>query len=234
MVPPTIWRAYESYLQNFQLAVEEASGQVFFPDRPVVSSFTDSGHGVEFRRCLYLRGLPSRRLSRGKRLDLVIEALEQLERQTEGRNTVWTLHKSTVHLNYIVVSAGAGKLAQSLHFDFDENGQIDHPFFHLQLTDEPIAADECMAAHVDFEMQETDRTECYVTTRIPTCDMTLTSVLYCVAADHLGGTIFNGFAQRVDAMQDRFPPLRFEALKNSVAETSVHFKSIHWFAHMRA
>jgi hypothetical protein len=137
-------------------------------------------------------------------------------------------------LNYIVVANGVGKLVQALHFDFDQDGQIDHPFFHVQLSDELIAADECLTGHVDFEIESpSERNECYVTTRIPTCDMTLISVLYCLAADHLGGPIFNEFAQKVVLIEDRLPPLRFDALRKSVATSPLHFKSIHWFAHMQ-
>ena len=237
ILPPNkLWTAYDTFLESFRMAIEEAAGQVFFPDRPVAASFVASAHGiVEFRRCLYLKNLPSRKLSGKKRLDLVILGLESLERGSgQHDRELWTLCKSTVQLNYIVVGNSIGKLAQALHFDFDQTGQVDHPFFHVQLTDELIAADDCLRGHIDFKMQKpTEQNECYVTTRIPTCDMTLASVLYCLAADHLGGAIFNQFAQKVDQLQDRLPPLRFDALKSSVQKTTLHLKSFHWFAHMR-
>ena len=236
ILPNKVRAAYEDILYSFQTAVEQLSGQVFFPDRPVASCFTRSGNTtVEFKRCLYLKGLPSRRLSGSKRLDLVIMVLEELERVTgEHDSDEWTLRKSTVQLNYFVVANGIGKLAQSLHFDFDQAGQADHPFFHVQLTDDQIVADECMTEHKDFEIQApSEPSECYVTTRIPTCDMTLASVLYCVAADHLRGAIFTQFAQKVDVIQNALPSLRFDALKTSVGRSPLHFKSAHWFAHMQ-
>jgi hypothetical protein len=169
-------------------------------------------------------------------LDLVVLGLEKLDRGAGQNNKgPWILQKSTVRLNYIVVVNDVGKLAQALHFDFDENGQADHPFFHAQLTDEPISAEECLTGHLDFELQSSaDRNDCHLTVRIPTCDMTLHSVLYCLAADHFGGPIFSQFAKKVDAMHDRLPPLRFDALRESVATSPKHLKSIHWFAHMRA
>ena len=237
ILPTKLWAAYEDFLYSFQTAVEQTSGQVFSPDRPIASCFTRSGNAtVEFKRCLYLKGLRSRRLSGSKRLDLVIMAMEELERGTgEHDKEVWTLRKSTVQLNYIVVADGVGRLAQALHFDFDQAGQRDHPFFHVQLTDELIAAAECLVGHVDFDIQPpSERSECYVTTRIPTCDMTLASVLYCLAADHFGGAIFNQFAQEVLSIEDRLPPLRFDALKKSVDTSPLHFKSVHWFAHMQS
>jgi hypothetical protein len=233
--PNKIRTAYEDFLGSFQIAVEEANGQVFAPDRPIGSCFTDSGRAtVEFKRCLYVRGLPSRRLNRSKRLDLIVMGLEELERGTGDNKDLWTLRKSTVRLNYIVVSDASGKLVQSLHFDFDQAGQADHPFFHVQLGDELISPGEYPAGHLDFEWESPpEPSECYVTARIPTSDMTLTSVLYCLAADHLNGDIFKQFALKVDPIQDRLPPLRFEALKNSVAKAAFHFRSSHWFAHMR-
>jgi len=231
--PNKIRTAYEDFLGSFQIAVEEAAGEVFVPDRPVGSSFTDSGRStVEFKRCLYLRGLPSRRLSRSKRLDVIVMGLEELEKGTGTTKDLWTLRKSTVRLNYIVVSNATGRLAQSLHFDFDHAGQVDHPFFHVQLTDEQIPVHEYPTKDLDFEWQlPTERNECCVTTRIPTSDMTLTSVLYCLAADHLSGDIFKQFALKVGSIQERLPPLRFEALKNSIEKASFHFRSSHWFAH---
>jgi hypothetical protein len=234
--PNKIRSAYEDFLESFRIAIEEADGTVFFPDRPVGSSFADSGHAtIEFRRCLYLRNLRSRRLAGGKRLDLIIMGMEELEKGTGAHDRdLWTLKKSTVRLNYIVVSNSTGRLVQALHFDFDQAGQVDHPFFHMQLTDELISADECVTGRLDFELQSpSEPNECCVTARIPTSDMTLTSVLYCLAADHLGGDIFHQFAQRVDPIQDRLPALRFEALRKAVKGPSEHFKSSHWFAHMR-
>ena len=106
---------------------------------------------------------------------------------------------------------------QSLRFDFDEKGQLDHAFFHVHLSDELIAEGERLSAHFEVPVQNpTQPNECWVTTRIPTPDMTLTSVLFCLAGDHLRTDIFGQFVERVDPIQARLPPLRFEALKNSV------------------
>lgn len=227
--PNKVRSAYEDFLESFRVAVEDAAGEVLFPDRPLGSSFTDSGRAtVEFARCLYLRKLPSRRLSGSKRLDIVIEAIEELEKDS------WVLKRSIVRLNYFVISDATAQLAQSLHFDFVEGGQPDHPFFHVQLSDELIPEDKRQSARFDLAVLSSGLpNECWVTTRIPTSDMTLTSVLYCLAADHLGGVIFSQFARRVDSIKDRLPALRFEALRNSVQKSSVHFKSFHWFAHMQ-
>jgi hypothetical protein len=228
--PNKVRSAYDDFLNFFQIAVEDNDGQVFFPDAPLHSSFTDSGGArVEFKRCLYIKNLPCRKLSAGKRLDLVIMGMEELE-----KNDPWTVKKSTVYLNYFVVSNSAAQMVQALHFDFDEKGQADHAFFHVQLSDEPIPQGDRLSVHFDFPLKAAVQSnECWVTTRIPTPDMTLTSVLYCVAADHLRSDIFGQFADKVDPIQGRLPPLRFDALRNSVEKSPLHFKSFHWFAHAR-
>jgi len=228
--PNQVRSAYDDFLNFFQIAVEDNDGQVFFPDAPLHSSFTDSGRAsVEFKRCLYIKNLRCLRLGAGKRLDVVIVGMEELV-----KNDPWRVKRSTVYLNYFVVSDDAAQMVQSLHFDFDEKGQPDHAFFHVQLSDQLISEGDRLSAHFDLPLQAIAQSnECWVTTRIPTPDMTLTSVLYCLAADHLRSDIFGQFADKVDPIQGRLPPLRFDALKGSVEKSLLHFKSFHWFAHMR-
>ena len=225
--PNNVRSAYENFLGYFRVAVEDAHAEVLPSDRPVDSCFTDSGSTtVDFKRCLYLRNLPCRKLSGSKRLDVLIMALEKIARNS------WTLKSSTVHLNYIVVSNATALLAQSLHFDYVEGGQQDHPFFHVQLTDEPIPENDLRSTGFDLELNLPEQsTECWVTTKIPTPDMTLASVLYCLVADHLGAGIFSQFAQRVHSIQERLPPPSVDALKKSLQMSSDHLKSSHWFAH---
>jgi hypothetical protein len=225
--PNKIRSAYEDFLGFFQMAVEDNAGQVFFPDRPLGSCFTDSGQaGVEFRRCLYVKNLPCKYLAGAKRLDVVMVGLEELE-----KDDPWRVKKSTVYLNYFIVSDGKAQLVQALHFDFDEGMQANHALFHLQLSNDLISDEDRRSAHFHLELQPPGQAnECRVTTRIPTPDMTLTSVLYCLAADHLRSDIFGQFAERVGPIHDRLPPLRFAALKSSVEKSSLHFKSPHWFA----
>jgi hypothetical protein len=228
--PNKIRSAYEDFLEFFRIAVEDNAGWVFSPDRPLGSCFTDSGQAsVEFKRCLYAKNLPCKYLGGSKRLDVVIFGLEELE-----KDDPWRVKKSTVYLNYFIVSDGKAQLVQALHFDFDEEMQANHALFHLQLSNDLIPDEDRRSAHFDLELQPPGQAnECRVTTRIPTPDMTLTSVLYCLAADHLRSDIFGQFAERVGPIQDRLPPLHFDALKSSVEKSSLHFKSSHWFARTR-
>jgi hypothetical protein len=227
--PNQIRGAYQDFLHFFQIAIEDNNGFMFTPDPPLASWFLDSGTGtVLFKGCFYLKNLQSRRLKGGQRLDLVGVGLEELE-----RNDPWRVKKSTVYLNYFTVTGDEARLAQSLHFDFDDKAQGGHPFFHLQLTDELIPDADRQSARFNLQVHASpeQQNECSVTTRIPTPDMTLTSVLYCLAADHLRADTFQKFAEQVEPIQNRLPVLRFEALKASVAKSPAHFKSCHWFAH---
>jgi hypothetical protein len=216
--PNNVRSAYEDFLEAFQSTCDNANVEVRVPVLPLRDCFTESRKPAtaEFRRCLYLRGWRCRKLGGGRRLDIVIRAVETFE------TTQWLLTKSTVFVNYIVVKDSAAKLAQSLHFDFMATGQKDHPFFHAHLND----------GRIPEELPE-QQSDCWVTTRIPTPDMTLASVLYCVVADHLGAGHFKQFAEKVESIQGRMPHPGFDALRRSLQTSSKHFKSSHWFAHMR-
>jgi len=123
---------------------------------------------------------------------------------------------------------------QSLHYDFVEEGPVDHPYFHVQLTDEVIPADDLRSTHFELELPgQHESNDCWVTTRIPTPDMTLASVIYCLVADHLAAENFAQFAETVQSIQNRLPAPSFESIKKSLEKSSIHFKSSHWFAHMQ-
>jgi hypothetical protein len=221
--------AYEDFIEAFSSSVAAANLEVVFPTRPLKSCFTELGNGTSaaFEICLYLKGWPCRRLTRSKRLDIVVKAQETFSRPS------WLLIKSSVYLNYFVVSNSIADLVQALHYDFVGGGQADHPFFHLQLSDEQIPENDLRSTGFDLQLKPPPQpNQCWVTTRIPTPDMTLASVLYCVVADHVGAGIFREFAEKVHSIQDRLPPASFDALKKSLARASAHFKSSHWFAHM--
>jgi hypothetical protein len=227
--PNSVRSAYEAYLEAFRSAAEDANRSVVFPAIPLPSCFTqgEDASTVMFKRCVYLKDWPSRRLSRSKRLDVIIKALELFNK------TNWSLTKSTVYVNYFVVADASAELVQALHYDFVDGGQIDHPFFHLQLDNTMISGDDLTSAGFGEGLNLSEHTnECWVTTRIPTPEMTLASVLYCLVADHLGTTIFRQFADRFHAIQQNLPLCAFEAMKSSFQKIGSHLKSSHWFAHM--
>jgi len=230
VLPPNHVRsAYEEFLEAFRTAVEGANLNLSNQSRPLKSSFVEAGSNdtAAFTWSFYLKGWPCRRLPKNKRLDIVVKAMETFQRPA------WVLTKSTVYVNYFVISDAGPTLAQSLHYDFVEGGQHHHPFFHVQLTDELIPTDDLRSAGFELPVP-VSANECYVTTRIPTPDMTLASVIYCLMADHLGAGGFSQFAENVESIQNRIPAANFEAIKKSLGQFTAHFKSSHWFSHMNA
>ncbi len=218
--PTDLGSAYESCVRAFEQAVEDANGVAILPARPVLNSFESTGATTaEFRLSLWLKNWPHRKLG-NKRLDIFIRALERFEVPS------WDLIQSTVYANYFIVTGVEGRLAQSLHYDFVAGGQPCHPLFHVQLTHQLIDVE---GIEVDIELKLQDEPSlCCVTTRIPTSDMTLASVLYCLVADHLSEGIFREFEKRFLSIQDRLPRLRYAPLKDRIARSG-HFKSCHWF-----
>lgn len=227
--PYAVGGAYESLIETFRKTAEDADRNISLLPPPVLSCFTQPGSAAtaEFKECFYLKNWPCRKLGGDKRLDIVVKALETFARPA------WSLTKSTVYVNYFVVSGSEAELVQSLHYDFVQDGQDDHPFFHVQLTHELIPETDLRSAGFDLEVKASSQTNhCWVTTRIPTPDMTLASVLYCLVADHFGEGVFRQFAKDVHSVQERLPSPNFEAMKKSLQKSMVHFKSSHWFAHM--
>lgn len=228
-VPNPISSAYDDFLGRFREAAEDSNCTVWVPSRPIRNSFfpLPDNTGAEFKTSLYVKKLPARRLAGNKRLDVAIQALETLKKPT------WSLTKSIVYLNYFVVSDAGVQLVQSMHYDFVQGGQTGHPIFHLHLDTKTLEFEDLREMGVDVEQLHLPEAanECWLTTRIPTADMTFPSVLYCLAGDHLPGGIFSQFSERSRAIQERMPALEFQPLKESL-RTSAHFKSSHWFAHM--
>ncbi|HXN47734.1 MAG TPA: hypothetical protein VN893_13900 [Bryobacteraceae bacterium] len=217
--------AYERLLNSFATAVEEAGGEVRVPDVPLSNCFTSRGSaGVEFKRCLYLRDCPCRRKPTGVRMDIAVSVLEEITPD------IWSLDRSTVYINYFLVADRKAHLAQALHYDFVREGQEQHPFFHAHLTAQLVCLSEFHDTDLGVDRRE-GAPETPIGARIPTSDMTIASVLYCLAADHLEPAIFEKFAKEVRAIEDRLPMLRFDALKASLEGNRDHFKSSHWFAH---
>lgn len=227
--PNNVRAAYEDFLESFRIVVEDSNLTPPPQVRPIGSSFLAGRDNREavFGWSTYLKGWPHRHLQRGKRLDVVVKAIETFSLPS------WQMMKSTVYVNYIVVVGNTAKLVQALHYDFVDQGQVQHPFFHVQLTDEPIPEADLRACGLEVDLTNSpESNECWVTTRIPTPDMTLASVLYCLVADHLGTPRFSEFSRAVQSIESRIPPPAFESIRQSLQRFPTHFKSSHWFSHM--
>ena len=226
IVPPyKVKSAYESLFGAFRRTVEDANRELF-PGTIQLKFAKSSNTEAVFEGCLYLKDWPCRKTPKKSRVDVVIKAMETFSVGS------WSLTKSTVYLNYFVVSEDTAYLVQSLHYDFQGGGQTNHPFFHVQLTDEPIDPGDLAKAGFVLALKPCRRLrQRQIMTKIPTPDMTLCSVLYCLVADHLEGGFLAQLAESVDPIQGRLPLLSFDALSASLKKYPAHFKSSHWFAH---
>ncbi len=232
VTPPSHVRsAYEGVLAALEDAASSANCSIPYSSHPISSRFFEIDRDrAEFKMVTWLKGWPCRHLKNSERLDIIISAFETFQR------TSWSILKSTVNAYYLIISNSRAPLFQSLHYDYNSGEQGHHAFFHVQLSDKPIPEDqlqEIRSHGFDVELPAPDdaRKSC-VKTGIPTPDMTLASVLYCLVADHLKNPIFCDFAKRIDSIQDRLPLLDCETLKESL-KNSKHLKSFHWFAHLR-
>lgn len=142
-----------------------------------------------------------------------------------------TLITSGIHSDYYSVQDNTAKLLHSIHFDFD--GMKDcHPLFHAQLCSDRIDLDGFIAGEIGFEYQiDQAPSTCFRDARIPTSDMTLPSVLLCLAADHFEKPFFCQFRDDATALQLALPHPGINSLSQSFAVAPGNVRSSHWFAH---
>jgi hypothetical protein len=229
-IPNDVRSAYEYIIEEFRKVAETATHNNMQIDKPLKDCFHESedGKSINYIECFHLQDWPCKKLSKGKRLDIFVKAMETFSRKP------FLLTKSTVYVNYFIISSRNASLRQALHYDFVDGGQINHPFFHAQLIDDHISKEDLYCVGLEQGLRiALQSTKCWVTTKIPTPDMTLTSVFYCLVADHLGEDIFREFANKVESAQNRLPHPQYAALKDSLQENKSHIKSSHWFAHRK-
>lgn len=160
-----------------------------------------------------------------KKVDVILHAQEQINYRQR------ILRKSRVRLNYFSIEDTTAHLLQSLRYDFDQtphNGQ--HPLFHAQTADEVIEGIGPIAEEFTFQVNG-QRCGCFPNVRIPTADMTLSSVLLGLAADHWQEPFFSEFRENCRTLQTRLPQPDLTFLRDSLAlqNNIAHVKSLHWY-----
>ena len=141
------------------------------------------------------------------------------------------LVSSCIHSDYYLVQGGAANFLQSVRFDFEGTKDC-HPLFHAQLNADRIALAGFTAKEIGFEYQiDPAPWTCFRDARIPTSDMTLPSVLLCLAADHFGKIFFCQFREEAMALQEALPHPAINSLSQSLMDAPRHIRSSHWFAH---
>jgi hypothetical protein len=159
-------------------------------------------------------------------VSILVNGREHIRRSTRE------IIKSTVHVSYFGIKNNTASHLHSIHFDYDGE-QDNHPVFHAQLCNDTVDIGPESAEKLGFEYKLAhSKAVCFKRSRIPTSDMTLPSVLLCLAADHLEAQFFNDFVELVKTFQDKMPLPTFDSTKASIAGKPNHLRSSHWFAHM--
>jgi hypothetical protein len=224
LLPNAVISAYESLVNALQQASENANGYVSWT-KPLASRFRLAERDndvVEFDAYLHLDEWKARRST----MSILVHARERIRRSTQA------LIQSSIHLSYYGVEGRVARHFHSLHYDYGA-AQLHHPIFHCQLCHDAVELSPDVAAELAFDYQRAASTaSCFREARIPTSDMTLPSVLLCLAADHLKDSFFEDFFEKVRAVEDKMPLPAFDRTKNSIVANPEHLRSTHWFAHM--
>jgi hypothetical protein len=228
-----LWSPYESLINALGKAADQAGCGDIWASPPIGGWLQPSVDGdVELNGYLHLAGWKSR-CEPSKLVHILLHAQETIHTDREGLK----LLKSSVQVHYYRTDA---TLLQSVHFDYGKP-QAAHPLFHAQVSNvEPrgLSAREAEELRFGF-MTGTAGPACYRDARIPTSDMTLASVLLCLAADHLDcddasddKRFFREFRAEFLRLHDRLPKPAIPSVLDSLKAQSDHFRSSHWFAHM--
>jgi hypothetical protein len=143
----------------------------------------------------------------------------------------YTLTHSTVRVSYFKVNKTRAILLHSIHFDHGKPEES-HPIFHAQLSRDIVTLPDVGANELGFDFTQKSGNEVFKNARIPTSDMTLPSVVLCLAADHINAGHFCEFFKSVLKLQQKMPQPIFQKTKTSIATQPDHLRSSHWFAHM--
>ena len=220
---------YERLLEAIDESAAKANAGAVRRRQSLVSSFKRRGSVVEFGCYIILENWKWRASHTNERVTIVLHAQEELARDGTA------LNRSTVRVSYFDTRGDEVSPLHTVHFDFGPQ-QVCHPTFHAQLTADPIIPPVDEAEELKCEVRfipTIEKVRCFQNARIPTCDMTLASVLLCLAADHLGVDFFREFKASVIEIQKSMPiPNYDEGMRMSLGIDLRRLGSSHWFAHI--
>ncbi len=215
---------YEALIQELKDVGTKADCGDVAEAKPIHSCFRSDQTGNELFECvLHLKEWRWKGVSGKERINILVQAREKIRRQDHALLT------STVCVNYF--RAQDGTFLQAFHFDYDPS-QADHPLFHMQVTDRCVELSAEDLAALEVTLPAAGLAGVLRCARVPTCDMTLASVLLCLAADHVGGTIFAEFFERICELQKEMPQPDIAKLRASLTAAPSDVRSSHWFRHL--
>ena len=227
MLPYKVTEKYERLISALSEAGTGADCGEVAAARPVLSCFRSDDSGeVIFDCTLYLKSWRWKGVSTKERINILIHAKERIHRTNQ------VILSSTVCVNYFTVSDEHLAFLQAFHYDYDP-GQKDHPLFHMQVTNRCIALSTEDSEQLELQMPVAVAPAVLRCARVPTCDMTLASVLLCLAADHVGGPLFAEFLAKICDLQKEMPQPNIDKLGNSLGIQVRDVRSSHWFRHMQ-
>lgn len=223
MLPYSVTGKYEALIEKLREAGTSADCGDVASARPILNCFRvdDTGEFAHFDCTLRLKEWKWKGVSGKERINIIVRAQEKIRRADHA------LLNSNVSVNYFDQQ---GKLLQAFHFDHDP-AQADHPLFHLQVTNRCIPLTDEEALELEFTMPAEAGDKVLRCARVPTCDMTLASVLVCLTADHVGGKIFAEFLESICALQGEMPLPNIGKLSASLGGPIINVRSSHWFRH---
>ncbi len=227
MLPYKVTGKYELLITALNDAGASADCGEVLTSKPIVSCFRQSEKAPEevlFDCVLILKSWRWKGVSKAERINILIEAKERIRRDN------FALLSSSVSVNYFSDANGQPQLLQAFHYDYASD-QPDHPLFHLQVTNRCIALSQQDCEQLDIELPAEVAPGVLRCARVPTCDMTLASVLLCLAADHVGGELFTEFLDKLCEYQREMPQPNIDKLIESFGNPVQDIRSSHWFRH---
>ncbi len=217
---------YENLLAQLDHVGERANAGPVRRDNAVVRGFRPAGELVTFEYYVVLERWPARPGSQKEYVDIIVRAREVLSGDASE------LVRSTVDVSYFSHGRSVDAHLHTLRFDFAPSSAR-HPVFHAQLDPAPLILPPDVASDINCRLQfDTAPARCCKEARIPTCEMTLGSVLVCVVADHVDADLFAEFFGSVLPILQQMPLPSYEpAMFRSISGDCSRLGSFHWFAH---
>lgn len=230
--------SYASLINAFEEEGARADCPTYLWDLPISASFSaipgaggGAGAGahnlVSFEAMLLLKKWRWRSTSdRDKRrIDILVHVREYVDR------TANFINESHIRINYLKVEADKSHLLQSIRYDHERDPHdCQHPLFHAQICTEIITPMHASQWDIGYALPD-DCGRCFEYLRIPTADMTFSSVLLALAADHWPPAFFRQFRERFSSLQKNLPQpdLGYFRTNLSLPSNIAHIKCLHWY-----
>jgi hypothetical protein len=231
MLPSEVIMSYENLVSAFEdISAEANCGIVQKVQNPCACFRSEKHDKVVFSCLIHCKNWKWKSATDSRHTTKVVNILVAIHEIIRRRDQA--LLSSVVHVNYLDVENRKAVLLQALHFDYNPC-QRDHALFHAQVSDQAIhvSLGDQSTLKIDFALPEEATQTRHRSVRIPTCDMTFSSVLVSLVADHIGGAFFSKFRTRASELQKKMPlPLVGKLCKSLEAETK-DLRSSHWYCH---